>query len=152
MNKKIYDIIVIGAGSAGIACIIEAKLKNIENVLLIEKTSNHSQTIRKFYKDGKRVDKDWKNQITKLEGNIPFTDGTKESTLDYNYFSGLDILKYWRNTTQYPELSVMAHDVLSIPITTAVSKFTFSMEDHVLNKYKSSLLSKKIQTLICTQN
>lgn len=83
MNKKIYDIVVIGAGSAGIACIIEAKLKNIENILLIEKTSNHSQTIRKFYKDGKRVDKDWKNQVIKLEGNIPFTDGTKESTLDY---------------------------------------------------------------------
>ena len=33
MNEKIYDIIVIGAGSAGIACIIEAKLKNIENIL-----------------------------------------------------------------------------------------------------------------------
>ncbi|MCT7909963.1 NAD(P)-binding domain-containing protein [Arcobacter lacus] len=83
MNEKIYDIIVIGAGSAGIACIIEAKLKNIENTLLIEKTSNHSETIRKFYKDGKRVDKDWKNQITNLEGNIDFIDGTKESTLEY---------------------------------------------------------------------
>ena len=83
MNEKIYDIIVIGAGSAGIACIIEAKLKNIENILLIEKTSNHSETIRKFYKDGKRVDKDWKNQVIKLEGNIDFMDGTKESTLEY---------------------------------------------------------------------
>ncbi|MDN5102754.1 NAD(P)-binding domain-containing protein [Aliarcobacter butzleri] len=83
MNEKIYDIIVIGAGSAGIACIIEAKLKNIKNILLIEKTSNHSETIRKFYKDGKRVDKDWKNQVIKLEGNIDFMDGTKESTLEY---------------------------------------------------------------------
>ncbi|MDN5073635.1 NAD(P)-binding domain-containing protein [Aliarcobacter butzleri] len=83
MNEKIYDIIVIGAGSAGIACIIEAKFKNIENILLIEKTSNHSETIRKFYKDGKRVDKDWKNQVIKLEGNIDFMDGTKESTLEY---------------------------------------------------------------------
>ncbi len=52
-------------------------------MLLIEKGDNHSQTIRKFYKDKKRVDKDWQGKTVELKGNIDFTDGTKESTLDY---------------------------------------------------------------------
>ena len=50
---------------------------------MIEKTDNHSHTIRKFYKDKKRVDKDWQGQEVALEGNVAFVDGTKESTLDY---------------------------------------------------------------------
>lgn len=50
---------------------------------MIEKTDNHSHTIRKFYKDKKRVDKDWQGQEVELEGNVAFVDGTKESTLDY---------------------------------------------------------------------
>jgi thioredoxin reductase (NADPH) len=79
----IYDIIVIGAGPGGIASVIEAKAMGIEKVLLIEKNENHSHTIRKFYKDKKRVDKDWQGQTIEIEGNIPFVDGTKESTLEY---------------------------------------------------------------------
>ncbi|MDE5591489.1 MAG: NAD(P)-binding domain-containing protein, partial [Helicobacter sp.] len=39
-------------------------------------------TIRKFYKDKKRVDKDYRGQKVELNGNIYFCDGTKESTLD----------------------------------------------------------------------
>jgi thioredoxin reductase (NADPH) len=39
-------------------------------------------TIRKFYKDKKRVDKDWKGSKVDLYGNVIFMDGTKESTLD----------------------------------------------------------------------
>jgi thioredoxin reductase (NADPH) len=54
---------------------------------MIEKGDNHSQTIRKFYKDNKRVDKDYKGQVIELAGNVDFKDGTKESTL--NYFDNL---------------------------------------------------------------
>lgn len=79
----IYDIVIIGGGPGGIGCAVEAAVHGIENILLIEKADNHSSTIRKFYKDNKRVDKDWKGQITPIEGNIPFDDGTKETTLDF---------------------------------------------------------------------
>eukprot|EP01156_Anaeramoeba_ignava_P024501 Anaeramoba_ignava/c8572_g1_i2.p1 GENE.c8572_g1_i2~~c8572_g1_i2.p1 ORF type:complete len:221 (-),score=-11.16 c8572_g1_i2:149-811(-) len=81
--EEIYDIVIIGGGPGGIGCAIEAEVHKVGKILLIEKTENHSNTIRKFYKDNKRVDKDWKGQITKLEGNVEFFDGTKESTLDY---------------------------------------------------------------------
>ncbi len=83
MMEDIYDIVIIGGGPGGIGSAIEAEVYDIGKILLIEKTGNHSNTIRKFYKDNKRVDKDWKGQITKLEGNVDFFDGTKESTLDY---------------------------------------------------------------------
>ena len=79
----IYDLIIIGGGPGGIGAAVEAKVLGLEKVLMIEKTDNHSHTIRKFYKDQKRVDKDWQGQEVELEGNVEFVDGTKESTLDY---------------------------------------------------------------------
>ncbi len=81
--EKIYDLIIIGGGPGGIGTAIEAKELGLKEILLLEKSGNHSDTIRRFYKDNKRVDKDWQGQIVEIEGNIPFIDGTKESTLDF---------------------------------------------------------------------
>ena len=80
---SVYDIAIIGGGPGGIGSAIEAKVLGLDKILLLEKSNNHSDTIRKFYKDNKRVDKDWQGQIVEIEGNVPFTDGTKESTLDF---------------------------------------------------------------------
>lgn len=81
--ENVYDLIIIGGGPGGIGAAVEAKVLGLDKVLMIEKTDNHSHTIRKFYKDQKRVDKDWQGQEVELEGNVAFVDGTKESTLDY---------------------------------------------------------------------
>ncbi len=78
--KKV-DLIVIGAGPAGIACAVEAKLSGKE-VLLLEKTSNICQTLVQFYKDGKRVDKAYKGYESTNYSRVLFEDGTKESTLE----------------------------------------------------------------------
>ena len=83
MTDKLYDIVIIGGGPGGIGCAIEASAHKIGKILLIEKSDNHSNTIRKFYKNNKRVDKDYKGQVTTLQGNVDFFDGTKETTLDY---------------------------------------------------------------------
>ena len=83
MVNEIYDLVIIGGGPGGIGAVVEAKVLGLGRVMLIEKTENHSHTIRKFYKDKKRVDKDWQGQAVELEGNVEFADGTKESTLDY---------------------------------------------------------------------
>jgi len=83
MMSEIYDLVIIGGGPGGIGAVVEAKVLGLGRVMLIEKTDNHSHTIRKFYKDKKRVDKDWQGQAVELEGNVSFVDGTKESTLDY---------------------------------------------------------------------
>ncbi|MDX1808228.1 MAG: NAD(P)-binding domain-containing protein [Sulfurospirillaceae bacterium] len=80
---QIYDLIIVGGGPGGIGAAVESNVLGIKNILLIEKGDNHSQTIRKFYKEHKRVDKDYKGQVVELAGSIEFKDGTKESTLDY---------------------------------------------------------------------
>ena len=83
MSEKMYQLAIIGAGPAGIAAAVECYLLGMRDIILIEKDENHNATIRKFYKDKKRVDKDWKGQSVELDGNIRFLDGTKESTLDF---------------------------------------------------------------------
>jgi thioredoxin reductase (NADPH) len=82
MSKK-YTLAIIGAGPAGIATAIESYTLGMRDIVLFEKDQNHNATIRKFYKDNKRVDVDWKGQKVELDGSIYFVDGTKESTLDF---------------------------------------------------------------------
>lgn len=79
----LYELAIIGAGPAGIATAIESYVLGVRDIVLLEKDDNHNATIRKFYKDNKRVDKDWKGQKVELDGTIYFMDGTKESTLDF---------------------------------------------------------------------
>ncbi len=83
MSEKIHNLVIIGAGPAGIATAVESYILGIRDITLLEKDQNHNSTIRKYYKDNKRVDKDWKGQKVELDGNIYFVDGTKESTLDF---------------------------------------------------------------------
>jgi thioredoxin reductase (NADPH) len=81
--QDMYQLAIIGAGPAGIATAVEGYLQGIRDIVLLEKDQNHNSTIRKFYKDNKRVDKDWKGQKVELDGTIYFVDGTKETTLDF---------------------------------------------------------------------
>ncbi|MDX4037018.1 NAD(P)-binding domain-containing protein [Aliarcobacter skirrowii] len=83
MSSKIFDTVIVGAGVSGISCAVELKIKNIDNFAVIEKSDNFFNTIRTFYKDGKRVDKNWRNQIIDLLGSIDFDGGLKEEILDY---------------------------------------------------------------------
>ncbi len=83
MSEKTYTIAIIGAGPAGIAAAIESYSMGLKEIVLLDKDENHNATLRKFYKDNKRVDKDWKGQKVELDGTIYFVDGTKESTLDF---------------------------------------------------------------------
>ncbi len=83
MEEKLHNLAIIGAGPAGIATAVEAYIEGVRDIILLEKDEDHNSTIRKYYKDNKRVDKDWKGQKVELDGRIYFMDGTKESTLDF---------------------------------------------------------------------
>ena len=81
--ENLYNLIIVGGGPGGIASAVEAALFGMKKILLIEKGDNHSQTIRQYYKDAKRVDRNWQGQQVEFEGNVEFFDGTKESTLEH---------------------------------------------------------------------
>jgi len=83
MMDKIYELAIVGAGPAGIATAVESYIQGVRDIVLLEKDTNHNSTIRKYYKDKKRVDVDWRGQKVELDGRIYFVDGTKESTLDF---------------------------------------------------------------------
>lgn len=114
-----YDIAIIGGGPAGISAAVEAVLSGIDNVVLFEKGDNHSTTIRKYYKDNKRVDKNWRGQKIDIMGNVDFDDGTKESTI--NLFDKL--LDEHKIDAQFncEITSIKEHEALDIPFEIKIS-------------------------------
>ena len=80
-----FDLLVIGAGPAGISTVIEAIAAGVpaSATLVLEKGPEHSYAIRRFYPDNKRVDAVYKGLEVPCEGRLCIIDGTKQQTLDY---------------------------------------------------------------------
>jgi hypothetical protein len=64
-----------------------------------------------------------------------------------------DILMWWKgNSIRMPTLSLMARDVLAIPVSTVASESAFSTGGRVLDPYISSLTPRVVEGLLCTQD
>lgn len=86
--------------------------------------------------------------IGKSEVEIYFLEQSEDS---HNLH--FDILGWWRNNcTKYPILSLIAKDLLAIPISTVASESAFSTGGRILDPFRSSLTPKMVEALICTQN
>ncbi|KAI5312551.1 hypothetical protein L3X38_041724 [Prunus dulcis] len=58
----------------------------------------------------------------------------------------LNVLAFWKaNQFQYPELSILARDVLSIPISTVTSEASFSVGGRVIDQYHSTLKPENVE-------
>jgi hypothetical protein len=76
----------------------------------------------------------------------------EEPRLNRKQYAKLDVLSWWKqNDNRFSELSLMARDLLSIPITTVASESTFSIGSKILNQYRSCLLPENVEALICTR-
>ena len=65
----------------------------------------------------------------------------------------LDILSFWKgNGLRYPNLSFMARDILSIPISTVTSESAFSVGGRVLDQFRSVLKPETVQAIITTRD
>ncbi|XP_050920374.1 zinc finger BED domain-containing protein RICESLEEPER 2-like [Lathyrus oleraceus] len=64
-----------------------------------------------------------------------------------------DILVRWkRNSVEYPILSIMAKDILATPVSIVAFESAFSTGGRVIETYRSSLTAEMAEALICTQN
>ncbi|MFQ6648081.1 hypothetical protein Gotur_021410, partial [Gossypium turneri] len=72
----------------------------------------------------------------------------EEPELELN--SQIDVLDYWsKSLVRYNELSLLARDLLAIPISTVSFESAFSMGKKVITPLKSSLKPKKVQAVVC---
>jgi len=77
----------------------------------------------------------------------------EEANVDRKTNPNLDVLGFWKdNKLRYPELSLMAQDVLSVPITTVASKSAFSTGGRVIGKFRSSILPANAEAKLCTRD
>ncbi|KAJ0092109.1 hypothetical protein Patl1_26224 [Pistacia atlantica] len=64
-----------------------------------------------------------------------------------------DLLKWWKmNSTKYPVLSLMARDVLAMLVSNVASESAFSTGGREVDLFRSSLTTKMVEALICTQD
>ncbi|KAK2641308.1 hypothetical protein Ddye_023071 [Dipteronia dyeriana] len=67
--------------------------------------------------------------------------------------SNLDVLDFWKvNMIRYPDLSVMARDILSIPVSTVASESAFSVGGRVLDRFRSLLKPDIVEAIVCTRD
>ncbi|XP_074357054.1 zinc finger BED domain-containing protein RICESLEEPER 1-like [Apium graveolens] len=65
----------------------------------------------------------------------------------------LDVLLWWKvNAQKYPTLSKMARDLLAVPVSIVSSESAFSTGSRVIDTFRTSLLPKIVETLICSQS
>lgn len=64
-----------------------------------------------------------------------------------------NILNWWKvHTPRYPVLSMMARNILGIPMSKVSLDSVFDTGDRVLDEYRSSLSEDTLQALICGQD
>ncbi|RZC59832.1 hypothetical protein C5167_007139 [Papaver somniferum] len=64
-----------------------------------------------------------------------------------------DILAWWQaNSTKYKVLSLMAKDILAIPVSSVASESAFSTGKRILTPWRSSLSVRTVEALLCTQS
>jgi len=80
-----YDMIVIGAGPAGISMASEARAAGIspEKILILEKAGEHSFSIKKYYPDNKLVTANYKGFEAACTGVMCLVDSSKHETISY---------------------------------------------------------------------
>jgi hypothetical protein len=64
-----------------------------------------------------------------------------------------DILRWWHeHKLTYPVLSIMAKDVLTVPVSTISSESTFSMTGRIIEERRRRLKPETVEWLTCIKD
>lgn len=64
-----------------------------------------------------------------------------------------DILHFWKNAeTEYPNVAILARNILGVQATSVGSESTFSTSGRILNDYRSRLSGHSAEMLVCCQS
>jgi len=64
-----------------------------------------------------------------------------------------DILRWWHeHKLTYPVLSIMAKDILTVPVSTISSESTFSMTGRIIEERRRRLKPKTVEWLTCIKD
>jgi thioredoxin reductase (NADPH) len=79
------ELLIVGAGPAGISLAVEARCAGIaaDKIIVLEKSGEHSWSIRALYPDTKLVTANWKGIDAQCEGVMCLVDTSKGETLTY---------------------------------------------------------------------
>lgn len=76
-----------------------------------------------------------------------------EQELQSRKDANFDILSWWKvNQVEFPVLSRLARDILSIQVSTVSSESAFSAGGRVVDPFRGRLDPETVQALICTKN
>ncbi|XP_045822991.1 zinc finger BED domain-containing protein RICESLEEPER 2-like isoform X4 [Trifolium pratense] len=76
-----------------------------------------------------------------------------ESNLDFRCYEDMDVLQWWKsNIDRFPDLSLLARDLLSVSITAVASTHEFCTDSRVFNKYKDRILPMNMDARFCTRS
>lgn len=87
-----------------------------------------------FYQEFDALDSDLNPTLEKIELDRYLEEKRLNMSID------IDILEYWNlNQFRFPNLALMARDILSILISTVASESAFSTGGRILDQYRSCL-------------
>ena len=93
--------------------------------------------------------KECKQQVTNKPGRTQLDIYLDEPTLEFDFLEQMDVLQWWKNNSlRFSDLSLMARDVFSIPITIVAFESSFSIESRILNKYWNRLFPENVEAII----
>ncbi|GKD86859.1 zinc finger BED domain-containing protein RICESLEEPER 2 [Tanacetum coccineum] len=93
------------------------------------------------------------NDTSSIESETKLQRYLKEPKVELRKGQISDILQWWKvNGLRFLIVARMARDILAIQISTVASEYAFSTGGRVLDPYRTSLSTKIMDALICTQD
>ena len=128
------------------------KEKYGNNISLIKSSSTTSSS--SFYKSHLEMFKSRKKATTSYPNNTTDIDRyLSVETIPFEDNEAFDILEWWKKQQiKYPVLSIIARDVLTVPVSTVASEAAFSAGGRVVSKKRCNLSPQAIEAVVCLKD